>query len=82
MATLKDMEIGALINLSENHNKQTKNVEEKDGMSQIVGIWEKLFTFHRMNMNDSSTMSFAVCPLWIDIFLGLFAISTLFCLAP
>lgn len=73
MATLKDMEIGALINLSENHNKQTKNVEEKDGMSQIVGIWEKLFTFHRMNMNDSST---------IDIFLGLFAISTLFCLAP
>lgn len=29
MATLKDMEIGALINLSENHNKQTKNVEKK-----------------------------------------------------
>ena len=37
MATLKDMEIGALINLSENHNKQTKNVEEKESMSQIVG---------------------------------------------
>lgn len=37
MATLKDMEIGALINLSENHNKQTKNVEEKESYESNCG---------------------------------------------